>query len=399
MGVSDRGERADVVIIGGGVIGLALAYELARRGRPPLVLEREQPGREATGGAATWAAGGMLAPISEADIQNLPLIEFGLDSLRRYPAFVLALEDLTGIPCGYRTDGALWVALNRDQAEELEHLAATMKMKSLRARSLSSEDVLEREPHLSGRVVGGLLVEEDHQVDPRALCRCLRRAVERLGGRVKAGAAVTAVEPRAGGGFLVRCRNGLDSELVACTSVVAAAGSWTGEAIRLPLESLGVRPIKGQLVRLRGGKLLRHMIRNPECYLVPREDGELLVGATMEEQGFDIAPTAGAVLDLLRHAWQILPGLYDLNLVEVSVGLRPAVADHLPVIGPTEVEGLYLATAHFRGGILLAPATAHYLAEAIVSGAIPAELRPFTVERLRGKPVGRTAEVRDDERN
>ena len=149
-----------------------------------------------------------------------------------------------------------------------------------------------------------------------------------------------------------------------------------------PLPTLGLRPVKGQLVRLGGPELLRHVVRSPDVYLVPRRGGELLVGATMEEQGLDALPTAGAVLDLLREAWRILPGVYDLAVRELSVGFRPALRDHLPLIGAAATRGLYVATGHFRNGVLLAPATAHYLAEWIAEGVAPAALAPFGVERL-----------------
>ena len=173
---------------------------------------------------------------------------------------------------------------------------------------------------------------------------------------------------------------------MACDVAVLAAGVWSGE-VDAPLPPLGLRPVKGQLVRLGGPELLRHVVRSPDVYLVPRRGGELLVGATMEEQGLDALPTAGAVLDLLREAWRILPGLYDLAVTELSVGFRPAVRDHRPVIGATSTRGLYVATGHFRNGVLLAPATAHYLAEWIAKGAAPAALAPFGVERLAAPAV------------
>jgi glycine oxidase len=168
---------------------------------------------------------------------------------------------------------------------------------------------------------------------------------------------------------------------VACDVAVLAAGVWSGD-VEAALPPLGLRPVKGQLVRLAGPELLRHVVRSPDAYLVPRRGGELLVGATMEEQGLDALPTAGAVLDLLREAWRILPGVYDLSVTELSVGFRPAVRDHRPVVGAAATHGLYVATGHFRNGVLLAPATAHHLAEWIVEGVPPPALAPFGVERL-----------------
>jgi glycine oxidase len=325
----------------------------------------------------------MLAPVSEAEIDTPEVVELGLDSLRRYPDFVRGVEALAEAPCGLRTEGTLWVAVDRDELAELEHLAETLARKGLASRPLDGDRVRELEPHLSGRVLGGMELASDHQVDPRALCRALERAIARLGGGVATGAAVERVEAAGGrvGAVLGRDENGRPFRVEAET-VVVAAGAWSGRDLELPVDPLGLRPVKGQLVRLRGPRLLRHVVRTPEVYMVPRADGELLVGATMEEMGFDVSPTGGATMDLLRRAWEALPGIYDLRLVEVSVGLRSAVDDHLPVIGATGIEGLFLALGHFRNGVLLAPATGYYLARWITAGESPAELAPFAPARL-----------------
>jgi glycine oxidase len=232
-------------------------------------------------------------------------------------------------------------------------------------------------------VLGGLELASDHQVDPRALCRCLELALVRSGGEVATGAAVDRIEAPGGKARAVsgRDRDGRPFRVEAET-IVVAAGAWSGRDLELPIAHLGLRPVKGQLVRLRGPSLADHVVRTPEVYLVPRSNGELLIGATMEEMGFDLSPTGGAVMDLLRRAWEVLPGVYDLEMVEVSVGLRSAVDDHLPVIGATEVAGLFLAVGHFRNGVLLAPATAHYLARWIAGGSRPRELEPFAPRRL-----------------
>jgi glycine oxidase len=380
------GERADVVVVGAGVIGLALAYELGRRGRRTLLLERDRPGA-----GATWAAGGMLAPVSEAETDPPALIDFGRDSLRRYPTFVAEVERLAGASCGYQREGTLWVALDRDDAAELAHVRETLVAKGLAVRPLGVDELRAREPHLSGRALVGLLVAEDHQVDPRALVGALERANSRLGVEVRAGSAVQRIERTSHGTLLVSGQQtGGGAVAEEAGTVVVAAGAWGAGEIELPTPPPGIRPVKGQLVRLRGPRLLRCVVRTPHVYLVPRADGELLVGATVEEMGYDLAPTAGATLDLLRRAWQALPGIYDLHLAEVSVGLRAAVDDHLPVIGETDVPGLFLAGAHFRNGVLLAPATAHYLADWIERGRAPEALAPFAPERLAHRaPAGR----------
>lgn len=369
---------AEHVVIGAGVIGLAIARELARRGGEVVVLDRG-----AGGAQATHAAGGMLAPVSEAEIEPAPLVEFGLDSLARYAGFVAALERETGLGCGLRSAGTLWAALDRDDLAELRHLADTLAARGLAARELTAEAVREIEPHLSHRVAGGLLVAAERQVDPRRLRSALREAVARLGASIDESAEVDEVVVRDGRVRAVRGRGRDGGELeVETPNAVVAAGAWSTTAIRSPLAAIGLRPVKGQLVRVRGTTLLGRVVRSPRVYLVPRADGELLLGATMEEMGFDAAPTAGATLDLLRHAWEVLPGVYDLELAEVSVGLRSAVDDHLPVVGATDTAGLWAAFGHFRNGVLLAPATAAYLADWIESGNPPPALRPFAPARL-----------------
>lgn len=368
-----------VIVVGGGVIGLSVAFELLRRGRAVEVLDRSD-----LSGVATRAAAGMLAPVSEIELEDPAVLALALDSLDLYPDFVAELEKVAGRSCGYRTDGTLWVALNRDDVAELDHLEETftVKLERMPARRLTSKQVVELEPHLSGRVLEGLLVERDLQVDPRALAIALREGIRRLGGSVLpdtrveeiaiAGGWARGVETLAPDGSRTRR---------SCGAVVLAAGAWSTAEIRSPVSGLGVRPLKGQLVRLTGARLLRHVVRHPDVYLVPRDSGELLLGATMEEVGFDASVTAGAVYDLLRQARLLVPSLYDLEWVEVSVGFRPASADNRPVVGPTGTGGLYVAVGHGRQGVLLAPATGRYLAECVASGRTPDALQPFAVVR------------------
>ncbi len=366
----------DAVVIGGGVIGLAIAYELAKRGRRVEVLERSRIGH-----GSTHAAAGMLAPVSEADHEPPEQIAFGMESLERYPSFVAEIEKRSGIRCHLRPAGALWVATTRDDLAELDHLADNLAQKGLVLKALTGDQLLALEPHLSNRVLAGLRVEKDRQVDPRALARALAGAGQDLGVEYSTGVTVERVAPsgsrvvlsgrRPDGRFTIRARD-----------VVVAAGAWSGQGLHPALDRAGVRPVKGQIVRLRGPVLLQQVVRTPDVYLIPRSGGELLVGATMEEMGFGDRPTGGAVMDLLRHGWQVLPGIYDLEFVEVAVGLRPAVRDHLPAIGPTAVQGLWAAFGHYRNGVLLAPATAHHLAEWITTGQAPVELAPFSPARL-----------------
>jgi len=373
-------DRVGAVIVGGGIIGMSIAFEMARRGLQVLVLERDGIGSGASGVSA-----GMLAPVSEAEHETSPLARLGLHSLDRYPSFVRAVEDVSGIPCDLRLEGTLLVARTRDDEAELLHLQGIQRRLGLVAEWLDAREVLQREPHLSPRIHGALFAAREGQVDPRAMLRSLHAAVRGLGGRVRTGAPVERIEPGRGG-LVVQGRVGDVRGSVWCEVAVLAAGAWS-DAVRHPGPALRVRPVKGQILRLTGCGLLRHVVRAPDVYLVPRSSGELVVGATVEERGFDPHPTAGAVSDLLWAARLLVPGIYDCALQEVAVGFRPVTRDALPVIGPTHVPGLYVATGHFRHGVLLAPATAELLAETITTGRVHPLLEPFSpAARVEARP-------------
>jgi len=364
---------ASIVIVGGGIIGLSLAFVLAGRDADVLVLERSRVGAGAAGVAA-----GMLAVAGEAEYETPELVRLASESQRLYPEFVRAVEEASGFACGLRQDGTLVVALGVDDEEEIKRLWRFQQRLGLPSTWLDGDQVREREPQLSPRVTGGLLACDDHQVNPRAMLVALEQAVKTLGGQVLTDSPVTdfvveggRLAEVSGRGFTVRC-----------DAAVLAAGSWSSTGLAWPGSPIAVRPVKGQLVRLRGPALLRHVIRAPGVYIVPRHDGELVVGATMEEQGFDATPTAGATMDLLWRARLLVPAVYDLELAEVNVGFRPATRDHLPLIGAADVPGLYMATGHFRHGVLLAPVTAALLADLILDGLVSPLLAPFAPERL-----------------
>ena len=363
----------DAVVVGAGVIGLSIAYELLRRDRSVLVIEKERPGA-----GASSVAGGMLAAVSESEDQPETFTELCMEAARQYPGFVADLERVSGRPARYRDDGTLWVALNRDDQQELERLEASLLARELAVERLDGGEITTLEPHVSPRALGGLRVAGDHQVDPRALLSALQRAVRALGGRFLCPARVGRVVERNGrvAGVLAVDPDGREHS-IAAEHVVLATGAWTGPEGLGPAAPASVRPVKGQLVRLKGPVLIRHVTNTPDVYLIPRDDGELLIGATVEEMGFDVTPRAGAVMDLLRHAWDLLPGSYDLDFVSVDVGLRPATDDHLPLIGPAGAEGLLLATGHYRNGILLAPITARGIAAWIVGEPVDPRLLPF----------------------
>jgi glycine oxidase len=386
--LDERARDADVFVVGAGIVGLAIAAELLDRGLRVTVVEQGRAGHGASG-----AAGGMLAPVSEAEDEPAAVVELGLDSLARWPAWADRLETLSGMSCEYRSEGTLHVALRPDDRTELDRLARALGDRGLAATRITGSRARELEPHVSPRVTAGLEVAGDHQVDPRRACACLASAVGGArGGRLVEGAGVERVEVAGGRVIGLRLRDAGAIQDIAAATVVVAAGVDTCRTMGLPFEIAGLRPVKGQLVRLRGRPILTRVVRSRDVYLIPRRDGELLVGATMEEAGYDLGATAGGVLDLLRHAREILPAVHDLAFAEVSVGLRSVVRDQRPVIGPTGVDGLYLAVGHFRNGVLLAPATAFHLAEAIVGRRVPAALEPFLLSRLSARVDERRAE-------
>ena len=372
----DIPERTDVGVVGGGTIGLAVAHELAERGREVVVLD------DATRpGISTWAAAGMLAPVAESDVELPGLCEFRRWSHSLYPEFVARVEAAAGVDCAFRAEGTLLVALDRDHAAEIERLRGIMEAQGFQPRPLTAAAAIRLEPGLVPRVVGGLLLEQDYCIDQRRLAQALQRAVERRGGRI----VRDAIVERAGadGTVVGRRRNGAPETRfhMQCEHVVVAAGSWSGGGLDSPCGHLPLRPVRGQVVRLAAADVLRRVVRTPDVYMVPHAGGELVLGASVEEQGFDARPTAGAVFDLLRHAWRALPGIYDLPLLEVSVGFRPVCRDHLPAIGRMQGR-VYAATGHYRNGILLAPGTARMLGLLLQDGAEHALLRYFDPQRF-----------------
>ncbi len=367
-----------IAIVGGGAIGLACAFELARREYPVTVIER---GSFGSGTSST--AAGMLAPSSEVERTHESLIALQLDSLGRYPQFIAGIEEISGRETGYRDEGTLWASRHRDDELELDHLLTIQQSRGMSARRLTARETRALEPHLSPRVIGGLLVEGDTQVDGRKLVPALAAACAALGVELVGGTQVSRVKP-SGGAFELSLASGDTENSRTFEQVVLAAGVWLEDGLVTPLPTLGMRPVKGQIVRLRGEPLTDHVLRTPDIYIIPRRDGELLLGASEEEMGWDTSATAGTTLDLLRYGFEVLPGIYDLSITELDVGLRPTVADHMPVIGESPTPGVYVASAHYRHGILLAPATAYWLAELIATGSVPSELSAFSVERFTG---------------
>jgi glycine oxidase len=366
----------DVVIAGGGAIGLAIAWETASRGLSVVVADDRRRG------AASWAAAGMLAPVTEVHYGEEQLLRLNLESQGRYESWAQELNEASGLDCGYARCGALMVARDADDNAALNDLFEFQQGLGLDVERLRGRECRQLEPLLSPSTRGGILVRGDHQIDNRALLEALRVACERRGVRLvdRRVAEVELSRARVAG---VRFDNG---ERLSCSRLVIAAGAHSSDIEGLPAEAIpAVRPVKGQLLHLRGGageRLTTHTIRGLEAYIVVRPDGRVVLGATVEEQGFDERVTAGGVYELLRAGAELIPGLSELELVETSVGLRPGTPDNAPLLGATELEGLIMATGHFRNGILLTPVTGWALAELLVNGTAPEIIGPFSPQRF-----------------
>jgi glycine oxidase len=359
----------DVVVVGAGVIGLACAWRAAGRGLSVLVLERDEPGAGASGVAA-----GMLAPVTEAEPREQALLALNLAGAEMWPSFAAELAKRSGLDTGYRSTGALVVAADRDDAEELRRLYAFQQSLGLDVRWLGARECRRLEPRLSPRVPGGILAAQDHQVEPRAVLRALREAFARAGGELRIGVEVEAVR-----GDGVRATDGTQ---FAASCVVVAAGCWSGT---LTDDAPPIRPVKGQILRLRGDSrdpLAQRLIRTPRCYVLSRPDGEVVLGATVEERGFDTSVTADGVFRLLEAAREVLPDVGELEFVEAAARLRPGSPDNAPVIGEHGTPGVVWATGHHRYGVLLAPITAAAVADLITGATPPAAARPFTPDRF-----------------
>jgi glycine oxidase len=372
----------DVAVIGGGVIGLAVAWRAAQRGLDVVVLERaHRPGR-----GTSHIAAGMLAPVSEALVTEQPLLRLGLASAALYPGFVAELEEASGRDPGYLRCGTLLVARDRDEVEELGRELAVRARLGLAVERLRASEARAREPGLAPTLRLALDIPDDHALDPRKLTEALAAAVVRGGGVLRTGAEVGAVSVS---GERVAGVELIDGERVAAEQVVVAAGPWASRLRGVPEPSrVPIHPVKGQILRLHdpaGPGLLTRVLRMRTGYVVPRGDGRYVLGATMEERGFDTTVTAGAMFELLRDAGELVPGLSELVLDEFSAGLRPATPDNAPAIGPAEgVEGLHWAVGHFRHGILLAPVTADIVAPGL-DGSQPPDpqlAEPFAPARF-----------------
>jgi glycine oxidase len=350
--------HADVAVVGGGVIGLAVAWRARQRGLEVVVAERE----DAVGRGASYAAAGMLAPVAEADPQERALLAHNLESARRWSSFAAELADVTGVDVGYRTCGALLVARDRDEAEHVEREREQRERLGLRVERLLGSEARRREPALAPGVRLALELPDDHAVEPALVVAALAEACRRAGVTIITGHTVT------------------DLATLPAERVVLAAGAWSSNVADASRRAPTVRPVKGQALRLRdpaGPGLCDHVLRFEGGYLVPRGDGRYYLGATVEEQGFDTSVTALGVYELLREAAEVIPGILELQIEESFAGLRPGTPDNAPIVGTDPAdERLVWATGHFRNGILLTPLTAELVADELTGGRPDHALRP-----------------------
>jgi glycine oxidase len=368
----------DVLVLGAGVIGLSCAWRAARDGHAVTVLD------PAPSSGASWVAGGMLAPVTEAWPGEEELLELGVESVRRWPAFAAELAAAAGQSAGLRTDGTVVAATGSGDRAELDNLATFLRTLGRPVERLNGRELRRLEPGLGPEVRGGLSVPDDLAVDNRVLLAALRAACGNGGVRVvqKAAEAVLDDGTRVVG---IRCTDGSE---IAARTVLVCAGAHSG-TLHPALHGL-VRPIKGEILRLaaRPGafppprRTVRALVDGRPVYLVPRDDGGLVLGATQTEVGFDTTVTVGGVRDLIRDAERILPGIGEYELVETAAGLRPGSPDNRPLFGALGPDGLLVATGHHRNGMLLAPLTADAVAALLGGDPVPDAVRAADPSRL-----------------
>jgi glycine oxidase len=378
-----------VLVVGGGAIGLASAWRLAQEGAAVAVVDPE-PGRGASGVAA-----GMLAPVTEARMGEEALLRLNLASWSRWPAFAAEVEQASGTGIGYRADGTLVAALDADDRVALDELAARHRAMGLDVTPLRGREVRRLEPGLAPGIRAGFVAAGERSVDPPELVAALHRAAAAAGVGFVAAAVERIATATAGDRVTgVVLADGMVPRQVDTGTVVLAAGCMSGATGGLPDAARPpVRPVKGEILTLRQPpgpplvtRTLRGLVRGFTVYLVPRVDGRLVVGATVQERGWDTRVTAGGAYELVRDALALVPGLDDAELVGVRAGLRPGTPDDLPIIGRSAIDGLVVATGHYRNGILLTPITAEAVAATVAGEPLPPELdvcNPRRFEEVR----------------
>ncbi len=378
LGASSSSSR--IIIVGGGVIGLSIAWRLAREnaGHHILLLDANRAGE-----GTSRVSAGMIAPIAEAGFEDPHFIRFARLSRERYPSFVADVSIDADTPVVLGEEGSIIVAIHRDDVDAMRRVYEHRRHADLPVEWLTGTEARELEPTLTPRVSAAMWIPYDGQVNPRVLLPALVRACLRRGVTVRESAPVTRIVIEGDTATAVE----LNHEVIEADTIVLCAGAWSGTIGGLPEDVIPqVRPIRGQILRLTRTRdfATRRVVRGPRAYLLPKDDGTVVVGATQEEAGFDATPTVGGVKSILENAWEMVPSIHDLPIECIEVGLRPATRDHLPLIGPTRVRGLIMATGHFRHGILFAPTTADAVCSGILTGNFGDEVAMFAPDRFAG---------------
>jgi glycine oxidase len=371
---------ADVIVVGGGIMGCGIALRLRQAGVRVTILERSIPGAEASSAAA-----GILAPQWEASGPS-PFLELGLRSRALYSGLAAELRELTGVDIAYRPCGLLRAAFTEADLHHIEATATWQRGMGLRLELLDGAQAREAEPELSPKAEAALLFPDDHQVDNRLLVRALSMAAARVGATFRSGYVRGVLEEK---GRVVGVD--LDGEPLRADAVVLAAGAWSGLVQGVPLDPRVVRPARGQMLQLQTRlPVLSRIVTSEKGYLVPRADGRVICGSTMEFAGFDKQVTAEGLARILGMALELCPALGSAPVDSSWAGFRPWTEDQLPILGPGPLPGLVLATGHFRNGILLAPITARLAAQVVLGEKPSVDLSPFRFDRFQPHPGPRS---------
>lgn len=375
-------KNKEIIIIGGGVIGLGIGWQLTKSGVSVTIYDSGEAGR-----AASWAAAGMLAPLAEAHTEEPELLKLGCESLVLYPQWVSELESEAEMSVGFRDEGTHIVGLESDDTHQLKHLYQAQQQLGLDVNWLSGGEVREIESALSPRVSAAIQCESDYQVDNRLMVTALKSAYLRNGGVLHENNPIEKIHVEDCQVQGIETREGFHRG----DMVILSAGCWSSQIDGIP-DSIRppVRPVKGQMMALQmeDGITINSVIRTvrarypTDVYLVPRTDGRLIIGATSEEMGYDTRLTVGGMFELLRGAWEVVPGVYELPILESWAGLRPGSRDNAPILGKTPVENLIYATGHYRNGILLSPITAYEISKLVLSDETSDVIRPFQLDRF-----------------
>ncbi len=366
-------ETFDVVVIGGGLIGCSIAFELAAEKLKIAVLDKQQPGRE-----ASWAAAGILSPAPES-AKDIPLLSLSRESLRIYPDFVRAVEETSGEATGYTRNGTLQLFSTPDAERERDQLLAEHKRLGLAAESISMRAAREKEPSVGSTTHALAFLPDEGAVEPRLLMDAVAAAAKRRGVEIRANCTVTSLLQEQG-----RCVGVCADRKIAAQHVILAAGCFSGEVDReVARRCVPTRPVRGQMLALkRAGLRLHRVLRSERGYLVPRADGRIVAGSTTEEAGFEKKVTASGIMQILAAGVELCPQLAGAEIVETWSGLRPGTPDALPILGPTGMAGLLAATGHYRNGILLAPITAKLVRQWITTGQANFDVQRFSPLRF-----------------